>query len=196
MKVTIIETLDPEGCVTDADTGLADTLNRQAREPVRMLTYVWPKPVGERDLEYLHRVLAYSLPSKIKYLASLFGVADKEAAAMIERGTEHIVSCYVEKLSAVRKAESERKQAERAASLGLWCFRNKIVRVSGWAVADREEIVARVKHKVLSEEASLETDLDARSKRSNTSRSLVEHLAKPYRRMCGYLFGSAMVVDA
>lgn len=154
MKLTIVKTLAPDVRYPDADTGRLDTDNRQASEPVRLLPAgTEQKAVDENDLKYIRTVLAYDPSSKLKYLPRLIGTTDEAATrAMIDRGDAYILSYYTEQTRAKRQAAWEQKERERQASLMFWVFRNKVIKVEGWETANREEVVARVKHKVLSED--------------------------------------------
>jgi hypothetical protein len=154
MKVKIIRTVAPDVRYTDADTGQPDARNRQASEPIRVLPVpVGLKPVTDEDLECIRKVLAYDRSSKLKCLARLIGTSDDESTeSFIHRGNEFVLQYYSEKLSAERRAVWDAKEAKRQASHRFRVFRNKVVEVDGWETASREEIVTRVKHKVLSEE--------------------------------------------
>lgn len=154
MKVKIIRAVAPDVRYTDADTGQLDAHNKQAAELIRVLPVpVELKPVTEEDLEYLRKVLAYDRVSKLKYLARLIGTSDDESTEwLIQRGNDFVLQYYSEKLSAERRIAWEAKEVKRQASHRFWVFRNKLVEVDGWETASQEEIVTRVKHKVLSEE--------------------------------------------
>jgi hypothetical protein len=154
MKLKIVRTVAPDVCYPDADTGRPDTDNRQATEPIRVLPVpVVLKPVDEHDLTYIRKVLTYGPSSKLEFLARLVGTSGVEATSMmIQRGDDYILKYYADKISAERQTVWVKKETERQASHRFWVFKNKVVEVDGWEVASREEIVTRVKHKVLSEE--------------------------------------------
>ena len=154
MKVKIISTVAPGVRYTDADTGQLDAGNKQASEPVRVLpTPIELAPVNEKDLEYIRKVLEYDRLSKLKYLARLIGTSDDESTeSFIQRGNDFVLRYYSQTLSAERRAAWEAKEERRQASHRFWVFRNKVVEVDEWGTASREELVMRVKHKVLSEE--------------------------------------------
>lgn len=198
MKLTIIKTLTPDDRYPDADTGRPDTDNKQASEPVRVLPApepapepvpeLEPKPVGEDDLHYIRKVLAINFVDlKVQHLAPLIGTTDeKTTMSMIRRGDDYVLNYYAERKQAERQAAwAERQKAwaksqaaweqnemRRQASLMFWVFRNKVVKVEGWETASREEVVARVTHKVLSEEkafAKLKREIDLFEKLEKTS---------------------------
>lgn len=154
MKGRLVRSLPPDVRYPDADTGRLDSDNRQASEPVRVLpAKIELSPVSEKDLEYIRKVLMYDRSSKLKYLARLLGSEDDASTdALIQRGNEFILKYYSDKLEAERRAAWEEKEQRRQASMRFWVFRNKVVEVEGWETSDREEIVTRVKHKVLSDE--------------------------------------------
>ena len=154
MKVKIIRSVPPEVRYPDADTGRLDSDNRQASAPVRVLpAEIELKPVTEKDLEYIRKVLMYDRSSKLKYLGPLLGCEnDASTDAFMQRGNEFILKYYSDKVEAERLATWEEKDRRRKASMRFWVFRNKVVEVEGWETAQRDEIVTRVKHKVLSEE--------------------------------------------
>jgi hypothetical protein len=154
MKVKIIRSVSPDVRYPDADTGRRDSGNKQASEPVRVLpAEIELNRVTDKDLEYIRKVLMYERSSKLKYLARLLGCEDDASTdVFIQRGNEFILRYYSDKLEAERLTAWEEKERRRKASMRFWVFRDKIVEVEGWETAQRDEIVTRVKHKVLSEE--------------------------------------------
>jgi hypothetical protein len=157
MKLTIVEKLNSNECVVDADTGLADTQNRQVSQPIRLLTPPEPEPTADDvDIRLLTNVLAYRGPSRIQYLAANLETTAEDAASIVGRGDDHIMDYYLAKKLAPMKIAWTERETRRQASLGLWCFRNRVVKVEDWSTVDREEIVLRVKHAVLSDEQALE----------------------------------------
>lgn len=167
MKLTIIKTLASDDRYPDADTGRLDADNRQASEPVRVLPAPEPapeiRPVGEADFMYIRYVLALAFRDlKVKHLAPLIGTTDESTTiSAIQRGDDYVLELFKERKSAERQTEWAERQAawqeeerQRQISLTFWVFRNKVVKVEGWETASREEVVTRVKHKVLSEEKS------------------------------------------
>ncbi|MGE3491572.1 MAG: HNH endonuclease [Vicinamibacterales bacterium] len=157
MKVNIIRTDEPGQRYLDADTGLLAPDDKQASEPVRLLPAGNElKPVGEEDLKFLKKILAASHDLKLKHLPNFLGTSEIETAAMITHGDAHILSYYTERKTAERHAIWAEREAKRQGSLKFWVFRNKVVKVEGWEVASREEVVTRVVHKVLSEEKAFD----------------------------------------
>jgi len=198
MKLRIIKTLAPDDRYPDADTGRVDTDNRQASEPIRVLPAPdsppeslpepEPQPIGDDDLRDLLKVLACPVFSlKVHDLARLIGTTNEETTlSMIRRGDGYVLNYYAETKLAERRSEWAKREAarqekqaawaqrerQRQASLRFWVFRNKIVEVQDWSTANREEVVTRVTHKVLSEEKAftkLKREIDLFEKLEKTS---------------------------
>lgn len=111
MKLRVVRPVAADVQYRDADTGRFDTVNKQASEPIRVLSSkIELKPVTEKDIEYLRKVLNYSRSSKLKYLAELVDSTDDETTdAFIQRGDDFIVEYYKRKLEEQRRAAWEEK---------------------------------------------------------------------------------------
>lgn len=187
LKVTVVGTVAPDRCYPDADTGELVTPDPQASEPIRVLPQGTPEPgpPDERRLEYIRKVLAYEPRSKAKYLGPLIGATDDEAAlAMIQRGDQFVLNHYIEREWAAEREAWAEKERKRHESRRFWIYRNKIVEVEGWSGASREEIVTRVKHRVLSAEkthSKLKREIDLLLKLENSPSSRRESIPEDVR---------------
>jgi hypothetical protein len=148
MKLTIIGTLTADGALpTFLSTRLVfrDADNRQASEPVRAQRH----PIGVALKRVLADAALPSLKAKSKALAILTDMSEEVALSIVRKvtsGTRYALPPYQD-----QNADSSLHEQD---SDGWWVFRNKIVEVKDSRAASREEVITRVRHKVLSEESS------------------------------------------
>jgi HNH endonuclease len=99
---------------------------------------------------------------QVDTVASMLETDRDTTRSVLNHGSEYVISHYITRRRAnveadwrATIAQWEAGEQARIASHRFWIFRGKLVEVDGWESAGRDEIVTRVKHKVLKEEKLL-----------------------------------------
>lgn len=153
MKLTFVGVLTDDSVFINADTGEPDIEDQQSTEPVRLREGPGPlKPARRNAL--LDRYFDYKNPDSKRAMLSEVGVPDNEIAALLATGGRDGWAVYEKRLRAQREAAWDEEDQGRP-HLSLWGYRCRQVKVDGWEGAPRDEVVVRVKHFVLSNEAEV-----------------------------------------
>jgi hypothetical protein len=151
--------LEPGLVFIDADTGDSDEENRQATEPVRLLGGPEPLETSRRN-QLIDRFYNTEFDAKTDMLREV-GMTDDEINTLMRnsqngysRDNKQIWKAYEARFNANRKAEWSADDKAQP-HFGLWGYRTRMVKVEDWESATREEVIVRVKHFVLSNEAEV-----------------------------------------
>jgi hypothetical protein len=153
MKLSFTGILDDNEVFNDIDAGEPDHDDRQASEPVRLRAGAPPLSTTHRA-RLIERFFDPKNRQNETTMLREVDVPEEQITELLAFNPRNAWTTYETMLNLQR--ENEWNEADkRRPHLNLWGYRRRMVSVEGWETAPRDEIVARVKHFVLSNEAEV-----------------------------------------